>query len=195
MFQTCLMLWDLQVWFCTYKVFMNKINYVTALPLFTCGYAEYWLLVEGVRRWTPVITHADPLYRLQCYVLVLILGLPVCMLFSKNKIKFGQKFFASPKLCTPVHLWIYTTNNFAVVTNLSTHHGFSPNCTLYHKQDVPISSCSQSNTCNRHTGRHQMAMDSCDRTWWLLCWLRPRPSLKPSRCACKKFFSASLRKL
>jgi len=26
------------------------------------------------------------------------------MLFSKNKIKFGQKLFASPKLCTPVHL-------------------------------------------------------------------------------------------
>jgi len=23
----------------------------------------------------------------------------------KNKTKFGQKFFASPKICTPVHLW------------------------------------------------------------------------------------------
>jgi len=26
------------------------------------------------------------------------------MLFGKYKIKFGQKVFASPKICTPVHL-------------------------------------------------------------------------------------------
>jgi len=30
----------------------------------------------------------------------------VYMLFGKNKIIFGQKFFASPKLGTPVHLWL-----------------------------------------------------------------------------------------
>jgi len=29
------------------------------------------------------------------------------MLFGKNKIKFGQNFFASPKICTPVHVWTY----------------------------------------------------------------------------------------
>jgi len=26
------------------------------------------------------------------------------MLYGKNKIKFGQKFFAPPKICTPIHL-------------------------------------------------------------------------------------------
>jgi len=33
--------------------------------------------------------------------------LAVYTLFGKNKIKFGQKFFASTKICTPVHLWAY----------------------------------------------------------------------------------------
>jgi len=37
--------------------------------------------------------------------LVLRLGLAVNTLFGKNKFKFGQTFFASPKICTPVHLW------------------------------------------------------------------------------------------
>jgi len=32
--------------------------------------------------------------------------LAVYTLFGKNKIKFGQNFFASPKICTPVHLWM-----------------------------------------------------------------------------------------
>jgi len=41
---------------------------------------------------------------LQWYILVLTLRLAVYTLFGKNKIKFGQKFFAFPKLCTPVHL-------------------------------------------------------------------------------------------
>jgi len=41
---------------------------------------------------------------LQWYVLVLTLRLVVYTLFEKNKIKFGQKIFASPKICTPVHL-------------------------------------------------------------------------------------------
>ena len=35
--------------------FFQPIN--TVLSLFTCGYAEYWLLVEDVRLWTPVIGH------------------------------------------------------------------------------------------------------------------------------------------
>jgi len=30
--------------------------------------------------------------------------LAVYALFGKNKIKFGQNFFASPKISTPVHL-------------------------------------------------------------------------------------------
>jgi len=29
------------------------------------------------------------------------------MLFGKYKIKFGQKFFAFPKICTPIHLWSF----------------------------------------------------------------------------------------
>jgi len=45
---------------------------------------------------------------LQFYVLVLTLRLAVYTLFEKNKIKFGQKLFVSPKICTPVHLWPYT---------------------------------------------------------------------------------------
>jgi len=32
------------------------------------------------------------------------LRLAVYTLIGKNKIKFGQTFFASPKICTPVHL-------------------------------------------------------------------------------------------
>jgi len=40
------------------------------------------------------------------YVEVLTLRLGVYTLFGKNKIKFGQKFFASPKICTSVHLWV-----------------------------------------------------------------------------------------
>jgi len=45
--------------------------------------------------------------------LVLTLRLVVYTLFGKNKIKFGQTFFASPKICTPVHLWLppYPTVN------------------------------------------------------------------------------------
>jgi len=27
------------------------------------------------------------------------------MLLGKYKTKFGQNIFASPKICTPVHLW------------------------------------------------------------------------------------------
>jgi len=38
------------------------------------------------------------------YIVVLTLRLGVYTLLGKNKIKFGQKFFASPKICTPVHL-------------------------------------------------------------------------------------------
>ena len=32
------------------------------------------------------------------------------MLFGKNKIKFGQKFFASQKICTHIHLWSHDPN-------------------------------------------------------------------------------------
>ena len=28
----------------------------------------------------------------------------------ESKIKFGQKFFESPKICTPVHLWVHPTH-------------------------------------------------------------------------------------
>jgi len=51
------------------------------------------------------IRHADTLICLQWYVLVLTLRLVVYTLFGKNNIKFGQKFFASPKIATPVHPW------------------------------------------------------------------------------------------
>jgi len=60
---------------------------------------------------------------LQIYVLVLTLRLAVNTLIGKNKIKFGQKFFASPKICTTVHLWsrlrrVETTrHSFAKVQN------------------------------------------------------------------------------
>jgi len=43
---------------------------------------------------------------LEWYVLVLTLRLAVYTLFGNNKIKFGQKFFASPKISPPVHLWL-----------------------------------------------------------------------------------------
>jgi len=52
-----------------------------------------------------VIKDGGTLICLQWYVLVLALRLSVYMLFGKNKITFGQKFFASPKIWTPVHLW------------------------------------------------------------------------------------------
>jgi len=39
--------------------------------------------------------------------LILILRIVIYTLFVKNKIKFGKKFFASPKIITPVHLWWY----------------------------------------------------------------------------------------
>jgi len=52
-----------------------------------------------------VITHADTLICLQWYALVLTLRI-FYTLFGKNKITFGQKFFASPKVNTPVHLWL-----------------------------------------------------------------------------------------
>ena len=65
----------------------------------------------GVRLWTPVIgnRHADTLICLQWCVLVLTLRLAVCMFLGKYRIKFGQNFFASPKICTPVHLCLYCT--------------------------------------------------------------------------------------
>jgi len=53
-----------------------------------------------------LIKHAETLICLQWYVSVLTLRRAVYTLFGKNKIKFGQKFFASPKICTPVHLWL-----------------------------------------------------------------------------------------
>jgi len=36
------------------------------------------------------------------------LDIKTCCLYviRKKKIKFEQKFFASPKICTPVHLWL-----------------------------------------------------------------------------------------
>jgi len=37
-------------------------------------------------------------------ILVLTFKLAIYTLFGKNKIKFGQNIFASPKICTPVHL-------------------------------------------------------------------------------------------
>jgi len=38
------------------------------------------------------------------------LNIKTCCLYAiwESKIKFGQKFFASPKICTPVHLWPLT---------------------------------------------------------------------------------------
>jgi len=35
------------------------------------------------------------------------LNIETCSLYViwESKIKFGQKFLASPKICTPVHLW------------------------------------------------------------------------------------------
>jgi len=54
--------------------------------------------------WQLVIRHADTLICLQWYVLVPALRLSVYTLLGNNKIKFGQKFFASPKIWTPVHL-------------------------------------------------------------------------------------------
>ena len=33
-FQTCLLLWDLQVWICYREVFINKINYVPAAAIY-----------------------------------------------------------------------------------------------------------------------------------------------------------------
>jgi len=39
------------------------------------------------------------------------INLPIYMLVGKYQIKFGQKVFASPKICTPVHLWLYETQN------------------------------------------------------------------------------------
>jgi len=50
-----------------------------------------------------VIRHADTLICLVWCILVLTLRLAVYTLFGKNKIKFGQKFFTSPKTCTPLH--------------------------------------------------------------------------------------------
>ena len=56
--------------------------------------------------WQLVIRHADTLICLQWYVLVIALRLSVYTLFGKNKVKFGQTFFASPKIWTPVQLWL-----------------------------------------------------------------------------------------
>jgi len=38
----------------------------------------------------------------------------VYTLFRKNKIKFGQKCFASPKVGTPVHLWTHKLRGVGV---------------------------------------------------------------------------------
>jgi len=37
-----------------------------------------------------------------------ILNIKTCCLYVtwESKIKFGHKFFASQKICTPVHLWL-----------------------------------------------------------------------------------------
>jgi len=45
--------------------------------------------------------HAETLICLEWYILVLTLRLGVYKLLGKNKIKFGQKFFASPKYALP----------------------------------------------------------------------------------------------
>jgi len=39
------------------------------------------------------------------------LNIKTCCLYViwESKIKFGQKLFASPKICTPVHLWCGST--------------------------------------------------------------------------------------
>jgi len=34
------------------------------------------------------------------------------MLFWESKIKFGQKFFAFSKICTPVHLWLVSFEKY-----------------------------------------------------------------------------------
>jgi len=46
------------------------------------------------------------LISLQWYALVLTLGLAVYMLFRKARSNLGKNFFASPKICTPVHLCV-----------------------------------------------------------------------------------------
>jgi len=55
--------------------------------------------------WQLVIRHTNTLICLQWYVLGLAIRLSVYTLLGQNKIKFGQKIFAPPKIWTPVHHW------------------------------------------------------------------------------------------
>jgi len=62
-----------------------------------------------------VIRHADTLICLQLCDVVLTLRLSVYTLFGKNKIKFWQKFFASPKIAL-AHT--YENNSFICAYNM-----------------------------------------------------------------------------
>ena len=81
------------------QIFWNMSNIFKLWPThFSRGSEKF------SRGFSPLVTglHADTLICLQWYALVLTLRL--FYVFGKNKITFGQKFFASPKTDTLVHL-------------------------------------------------------------------------------------------
>ena len=94
-------------WRCPHQRTWTAIRCRLEFNLYTknCRSATHrknWFVTEI---WRLVIRHADTLICLPWYVLVLTLRLSVYTVFRKSKIKFGQNFFASPKVGTPVRTW------------------------------------------------------------------------------------------
>ena len=84
--------------------------------MFTCSYAEYWLLVEGVRLWTPVIgigleRHAETLISLQWYVLVVTLRFTVYTLLGKARSNLGKNLLHPQKYALP-YTYVYDKRSF-----------------------------------------------------------------------------------
>jgi len=95
------------------------------------------------------------------------LNIKTCCLYViwESKIKFGQKLFASLKICTPVHLWTLVFNFFLRKV-----------CSLWNSLPLEIESPSHANFMNRWKPSHHVAKHSS------LHLLGGNPRLTSVRC-------------